>query len=195
LILFANSTGKHPMFERYLILLDANTTAGGTVTTATSFMSYDAVPYALEGDLVNCPACGKRGTIKCVPPRLHASCDGKQYALEHDLCLCACSPPPRLIANQHHNCQTIHDDQGIADALEAVASRVPASAAREAATPLQLVRESNDQPFRSRHYILELPGRKIEGVTDADGFTQPLTDAERAALIAWHVENDPEPAA
>lgn len=183
------------MFERYLILLGAKTTAGGTVTTATSLMAHDGLPYALEGDLVDCPACGKQGVIKCVPPRLDASFDGKQYALEHDQCLCACSPPPRLIANQHHNCQTIDDDTGIGDSLEAVASRVPVSAGKEEAVPLQLVRESNDQPFRNRHYVLELPGRKIEGVTDADGFTQPLTDAERAALTAWHVDSDTTPVA
>jgi uncharacterized Zn-binding protein involved in type VI secretion len=181
------------MFKRYLILLGARTTAGGTVKTATSFMSFNGVKYAVDGDLVDCPACGKQGVIKCVPPRLSMTYNGKQYALEHDLCMCGCSPPPQLIANQNHQYQTLRDAGGMDDSTEAVASRTPASAAREDAVPLQLIRTSNDAPFRNRHYILELPGRKIEGMTDAEGFTKPLTAAERAALVAWHVEQDTEP--
>lgn len=39
------------------------------VKTASSFMSYNGLPYALEGDLVDCPACGHEGTIQCVAPR------------------------------------------------------------------------------------------------------------------------------
>ncbi|MDB5747756.1 MAG: hypothetical protein JWP72_2604 [Massilia sp.] len=183
------------MFKRYLILLGAKSTAGGTVKTAGSFMSCDDVPYALEGDLLDCPGCGKQGIIQCVAPRLDDTCDGKQLALEHDLCLCGCSPPPRLIANQEHEYQLIDDTGGIDEALEAIASRTPSSGSEQDAAPLQLIRDSNEQPFRHRHYILELPGRKIEGVTDADGYTRPLTSAERDALIAWHVEADPAPGA
>lgn len=183
------------MFKRYLILLGAKTTAGGTVKTATSRMFYEEVPYALEGDLLDCPGCGRQGVIQCVEPRLSDTDEGRQLALEHDLCLCGCSPPPRLIANQAHEYQVIDDAGSMEEALEAVASRAPASASEQDAAPLQLIRESNEQPFRHRHYILELPGRKIKGVTDADGYTQPLTGAERDALIAWHVEADPAPGA
>ena len=178
------------MLKRYLILLGAQTTAGGTVKTASSFMSYNGLPYALEGDLVDCPACGHEGTIQCVAPRLDARYNGRQYALEHDLCLCGCSPPPRLIANQQHNCQLVDGADSSGSSLDAVLSHMQASAAKTEATPLQLVRASDEQPFRNRHYILELPGRNIEGVTDAEGRTQPLTQAERDALVAWHVEQD-----
>jgi uncharacterized Zn-binding protein involved in type VI secretion len=155
-------------------------------------MSFNGVRYALEDDRIDCPVCGQQGVIKCVPPRLQASYNGKQYALEHDLCICGCTPPPRLIANQDHDCQIIQDAADMEDALQAVASKTPASAVTADATPLQLVRNWNDEPFRSRHYILELPGRTIEGVTDSEGFTKPLTTAERDALIAWHVEQDTE---
>lgn len=176
------------MLKRYLIALGAQTEAGGTVKTATSFMSYNGLPYALEGDLVDCPACGRQGSIGCVAPRLDASFNGRQYALEHDLCLCGCSPPPRLIANQQHNCQVLDDAGSSGTALDAVLAHVQTSAGKQDAAPLQLVRASDDQPCRNRHYVLELPGRKIEGMTDAEGRTRPLTAAERDALVAWHVE-------
>jgi uncharacterized Zn-binding protein involved in type VI secretion len=116
------------VFKRYLILLGAKTSAGGTVKTATSFMRLNGGAYALEGDAIDCPACGRQGVIKCVPPRLQAIYNGKQYALEHDLCMCGCSPPPRLIANQNHNCQTIHDADGMDALQEELASQTPASA-------------------------------------------------------------------
>ena len=183
------------MFKRYLILLGAKTTAGGTVKTAGSIMSYEGVPYALEGDLLDCPSCGRQGIIKCVEPRLDDTDDGRQVALEHDLCLCGCTPPPRLIANQDNEYQVIEDAGGMKEALEAIAFQVTPSGSEQDSAPLQLIRESNEQPFQHRHYILELPGRKIEGVTDADGYTRPLTNAERDALIAWHVEADPAPGA
>lgn len=178
------------MLKRYLILLGAQATAGGTVKTATSFMSYNGLPYALEGDLVDCPACGQQGSIECVAPRLAARYNGKQYALEHDLCVCGCSPPPRLIANQQHNCQVLDDTASDGNALDAVLAHTQASAGKRDAAPLQLIRASDDQPFRNRHYVLELPGRKIEGVTDTDGQTRPLSGEERDTLIAWHVEGD-----
>ena len=180
------------MLKRYLILLGAQTTAGGTVKTATSFMAHEGRPFALEGDAIDCPACGRQGTIGCVAPRLDVRYNGRQYALEHDLCLCGCSPPPRLVANQQHHCQVLDDGGAGAggSALDAVLAHMAASAAKPDAAPLQLVRASDEQPFRNRHYVLELPDRKIEGVTDADGRTRPLSAAERDALVAWHVEGD-----
>lgn len=122
------------MFKRYLILLGAQTTAGGKVKTASSFMSYNGVHYALEGDLVDCPTCGQEGHIGCVTPRLEASYNSRQYALENDLCLCGCSPAPRLVANGQHQCQVLDGADETGSALDAVLAHVPASAARAGST-------------------------------------------------------------
>ncbi|WP_306391214.1 DUF4214 domain-containing protein [Telluria beijingensis] len=86
--------------KRHQILLGAITTTGGTVVTATSHTSLNGVRYALEGDMIDCPACAGKGTIQCAGPRMIVTCDGKYYALEDDLCACQCQPPPRLIASQ-----------------------------------------------------------------------------------------------
>jgi uncharacterized Zn-binding protein involved in type VI secretion len=184
--------------RRYFILLGAKTDVGGTVKTASSFMSYDGTGYALERDLIDCPACGSEGFIKCVPPRLDDTCNGVQLALEHDLCICKCSPPPRLIANQHSDCQIIEGGAAGMSNTEAagqvVASHVPTSATNDEAVPLRLVDRGTKEPYRYRPYKLEMPGGGIEGVTDDEGFTKPLSAAERAALIAWHI-TDTVPAA
>lgn len=55
---------------------------------------------AYEGDLVWCPACKSSGAIKCIPPkRPMTGADGRQTALDGDLCMCKCPSPPRLIAS------------------------------------------------------------------------------------------------
>ena len=88
------------MAKRYYITLGASTTAGGTVTSASSLLALDGVKVVLEGDQVTCPACGSTGLIALDGARLSTRQDGRDYALEGDLCLCRCDPPPRLIANQ-----------------------------------------------------------------------------------------------
>ncbi|MET0208956.1 MAG: PAAR domain-containing protein [Burkholderiaceae bacterium] len=89
------------MATRYYITLGASTTAGGPVTSASSLLALDGVKVALEGDQVSCPVCGTTGIIGLDGPRLPARRDGRQYALDGDLCLCRCDPPPRLVAVQH----------------------------------------------------------------------------------------------
>lgn len=88
------------MAKRYYITLGASTTAGGTVISASSLLALDGVKVALEGDQVSCPACGSTGIIGLDGPRLSTRHDGRQYALDGDLCLCRCDPPPRLVAVQ-----------------------------------------------------------------------------------------------
>jgi uncharacterized Zn-binding protein involved in type VI secretion len=179
------------MIRRYFVLFGAKTDAGGTVKTASSLMSLNGIKFALEHDLVDCPACGSEGFIKCVPPRLDDTCNGRQLALEHDLCVCKCSPPPRLIANQHFDCQIIEadgDGTSIAEVTaKVVVSHVPTSAADDEAVSLRLVDRETKEPHRNRPYKLELHGGVIKGVTDSEGFTKPLSVLERASLTAWHV--------
>lgn len=88
------------MATRYYITLGATTTAGGTVTSASSLLALNGVKVALEGDQVSCPACDTTGTIGLDGPRMVARDNGRQYALSDDLCLCRCSPPPRMVATQ-----------------------------------------------------------------------------------------------
>jgi uncharacterized Zn-binding protein involved in type VI secretion len=183
------------MLRRYHITLGAGTTAGGLVKTASAPCSILGVKLALEGDKVSCPVCGAEGTIKCDGPRLSEKWNGKQVALQDDLCLCKCSPPPRLIAIQQHKSQLINAEQRLAEAAAAAeaaerASRPnsPRSADRADELPIRFIDNANDEPLRHKKYRLEFPGKVVDGVTDADGYTQPISRDERAALIAWDVE-------
>jgi uncharacterized Zn-binding protein involved in type VI secretion len=95
------------MPRRYHIRLGATTTAGGVVKTASTKFNLNGAPLAVEGDLVDCPACHSEGVIKVVAPRLPDRYNGKQFALSDDLCVCKCNPPPKLVADQMFEYQTV----------------------------------------------------------------------------------------
>lgn len=94
-------------YKRYYIRHGAKTTADGIVRATGSLTSLDGMPLALEGDPIDCPACGEQGVIQCVAPRLSDRSEGKECALSDDLCICGCSPPPKLLADQFFDFQIV----------------------------------------------------------------------------------------
>lgn len=97
------------MIERFVITEGATTTANGKVTSASADRWINDERVALQGDSVDCPSCHSAGVIKPDGPRLSDTIDGKEVALSDDLCICKCSPPPRLVASQSFVCQTLDD--------------------------------------------------------------------------------------
>ncbi|QNA88131.1 PAAR domain-containing protein [Massilia sp. Dwa41.01b] len=95
------------MPDRFYMTLGATTTAGGEVTSASSLTAIDGAAIALEGDTVSCPRCLSDGVIAPDGPRLDVAHEGRQYALDGDLCLCKCNPPPRLVAVQTRSGQRV----------------------------------------------------------------------------------------
>lgn len=182
------------MLRRYHITLGATTTAGGVVKTATSPCSIQGVKVALEGDVVSCAGCGSEGVIKCDGPRLTERWNGKQVALHDDLCICKCSPPPRLVAVQQHKSQLINAEQRLAEAAAAEAAErasrpaSPRSGDRSDELPIRFLDNADDEPLRHKKYRLAFPDKTIEGITDSEGYTQPVSASDRAALVAWDVE-------
>lgn len=103
--------------RRHSISLGAKTTAGGTVITASSSSMFNGQKFALAGDKVACPACKSIGVIVCVPPRIDLNYDGKEIALENDLCACLCQPRPLLIPIQSFHYMEGHSSGGISSLL------------------------------------------------------------------------------
>jgi uncharacterized Zn-binding protein involved in type VI secretion len=91
--------------RRYNITTGSTTTVGGKVTSGCEGTSFNGEMISREGDRVACPVCGTEGFIALVGPHLHEEWNGKQAALEGDLCICKCDPPPELIANQSSKSQ------------------------------------------------------------------------------------------
>jgi len=181
------------MIDRYFITLGAATTAGGKVTSGNRFRTIGELPVALEGDTCWCPACLSEGVIVPDGPRLDETVDGRQLALHDDLCACKCSPPPRLVAAQTFMCQSIDSDwyadkhaAATAAAARANADALDADAA--AMLPLVLIDPDTLAPLASGAYRLDLKEGRVEDTLDDKGNTRPLTDAERAGVLAWHLD-------
>jgi uncharacterized Zn-binding protein involved in type VI secretion len=175
------------LHRRYHIRAGAKTTAGGVARASSSFMTVNGVPLALEGDEVDCPACGSVGIIQVVMPRLHDAFHGRQYALSDDLCICKCNPPPQLIAEQTFKCQTFAMASEEWAEKAAATETVNAHIKAEELVPIRLIDEATGLAHANHRYRLQLASKALEGVTDADGLTKPLSKAERNALIAWSV--------
>lgn len=181
---------------RYHITLGASTTAGGKVITATSNRAINSVKVAYAGDSVYCPRCTSEGVIEPDGPRISDRFNGRQVALSDDLCRCKCNPSPRLIANQNFSKQIIDGEwvaarAGAAAETVAQLNTVASSAANESdGVPIVLLDPKTEEPYRNRRYKLELKDKVIEGTTDQNGVTKPITAADRAAIIRWHVEDE-----
>ncbi|MFM0732858.1 PAAR domain-containing protein [Paraburkholderia sediminicola] len=87
--------------KRFLILNGDKTTSNGTVVARSTTLGLQERQIAHEGDDVSCPACHSTGKIQCDGPRLPMTGpDGRRAALSDDLCICQCTPPPKLVASQ-----------------------------------------------------------------------------------------------
>lgn len=166
--------------KRHTITLGALTSAGGKVISASSNGSINGVTIALEGDVIFCPACKSEGTIKCIGARIPETWNGKNVALESDLCLCSCPSPPHLVPSQSVRYQTISDT---------AADSAPA-AGTTAGTDMMfddryvLIDEDTGESLRNTEYALKRPSGKIEfGTTNADGQTHIIATAATAESI------------
>lgn len=87
--------------KRYMILNGDKTTANGTVIAGSTTPDLNGRSVAYENDDVSCPTCSSTGKIQCDdqrPPMTGP--DGRRVALSDDLCICKCTPPPKLVASQ-----------------------------------------------------------------------------------------------
>ena len=180
------------MIDRYFITLGAPTTKGGKVTSGSRFRTIDAVPAAVVGDTCWCPACLSEGVIVPDGPHLDETVDGRQLALQDDLCVCKCSPPPRLVAAQTLMCQSINSDWyagKLAAAAEtaALANAAGMDASEAEVLPLVLIDPDTLEPLETGSYRLGLPSGPVEDLLD-NGQTKPLSAAQRAGVLAWHVD-------
>lgn len=98
---------------RYYILENDTTTAGGIVQTTNNpiVFNVDGKKQSCIGDDVWCPACQSMGKIVPTGPRLSFSLGGAMPALNDDLCLCKCNPPPKLIHSQTSFKEIIDDNR------------------------------------------------------------------------------------
>jgi len=89
------------MVMRFYVRKGDSTNAGGTVIHGSGTTDSFNQGMAYEGDSVHCPRCRSMGQIVCDGPRWSMTgMDGREAALNNDICLCKCNPLPRLLSGQ-----------------------------------------------------------------------------------------------
>lgn len=186
--------------RRYTITEGAKTTAGGTVIKASSNGYIHDARIALENDLIFCNGCGGPGHILCVGPRLVEVWNGVPVALENDLCVCGCTPHPRLIANQTMRSQVVGDEAVAAHAAESANGAALAAAGSHCSSAesfdldFLITNEITGKPATDWPYLIELAcGTRLEGRTDQEGKTQRVSAmrAEHATLQVYEQDLTP----
>ncbi|MES2164666.1 MAG: PAAR domain-containing protein [Pseudomonadota bacterium] len=187
--------------RRYTITEGAKTTSGGTVIQASSNGSINGARIAVEHDQIFCPACKSSGYILCIGPRLIELWNGKQTALENDLCICGCFPSPRLKSNQTLRSQVIGEEASNKKSSTSLAP--PTAATSSSATDpkesqYNLVFEVTDDKTGTLlidwPYSIELGnGEHLTGRTDHTGHTGTISSiqAEHAILRVFAPEPTP----
>ncbi|WP_082493860.1 PAAR domain-containing protein [Massilia sp. Leaf139] len=178
------------MVDRYFITLGAPTTAGGKVTSGSRFRTIDGVALAVVGDTCWCAACLSEGVIVPDGPRLDETIDGRLAALHDDLCLCQCSPPPRLVAAQRLACQSVDADwyAGQLAAARDAAALANAAALRpddSGLLPIVLLDPDTLLPLETGAYRLDLGAESLQDLLDGQGRTEPLAATQRAGAVTW----------
>lgn len=146
------------MRRSYLKVGDKSS-AGGTVIEGVPLTTHHGTELTFLGAHVICPACKSTGRIVQKGPRWPGSMMGKEPALEGDICVCKCDPPPVMIASQADMYESFDG--------QALASMGYASNGR----PLEHESKTHDQHFR----IINSDGEPVEGLPyllkSADGKT------------------------
>lgn len=176
--------------RRYLIMLGDKTTADGVVLEGEPVSTARGQPFAYQEAKANCHACKSEGYIRNVGPNRPMVLMGKQVALENDLCICKCNPPPKLIASQS-NAFMDFDSAELATMGYTPQGRYIGDASYD--QHFLLKDERTGHPLKNTPYkIVTDDGEEIEGRTDEHGHTEKVyADSAVTATIDVFEEHAP----
>lgn len=166
-----------------MITLGAPTTSGGKVISASSDGKIGGVPIALEGDLVTCPVCKTAGKILCIGPRIPETWNGRNVALESDLCMCRCPVAPRLMPSQLVRSQVIKQT-GHALSNPAYVRAARGAPHRVFTDRFMLVDDYDGSALPNREYAIVRASGQIEfGTSDSLGLTHALSATAQSECV------------
>lgn len=165
------------------------TTARGVILEGMSLMKHQGTAIAFLGARVRCPACKSEGYIAPDGPRRPDNIGGQHAALEGDLCICKCSPPPRMIASQKTAYQTLSTEDSAAMRLAPDQPATSSEPEPEQFDDRYVLRGTSGRPLTNVAYAIEHADGTIErGTTDAAGQTHLLRKTAEAACVRIYVE-------
>lgn len=171
--------------KRALLRLGDKTSAGGSVLEGVENRTHCGIPLTFIGAEVWCPACSSTGVIGWKGPHLTATMMGKQQALDGDICLCKCNPPPVLFASHDSawHVFTAHEIAAMGDPNGGEPPKPESAGDYDE----QVVVSARDVSLLDYPYLIELPkGGIVCGYVDADGSLPRIyTASAETCSIHW----------
>lgn len=163
--------------QRFLLKKGDRSTAGGTVIEGIESCTHHGTPLTFVGAKVYCPACKTTGFVGAKGPRWPDQMMGTEQALEGDICICKCDPPPTMIASQRDSFHQLTSDDVAAMGYDA--STISTTTASRATQ----IHSIYDEQFTLKdcggcvlpetYYTIQLPnGELLHGITDSAGRTE-----------------------
>jgi hypothetical protein len=110
--------------------------------------------------------------------------NGKQVALENDLCICLCSPSPRLLPNQTRKFQFV---DAASTEWVAPANRTEGKHGAAYDQRFLLLDSLTGAPLARQPYRLNHDGMVVEGMTNEEGYTSPIPTGNRSGIVEWAI--------
>ena len=176
------------------------TEVGGTAEATHPFVNVRGKHLLFEKDPIHCPACHSTGYVKITEPwRGIQAGNNLRNALEYDLCICKCNPPPKLVAGWTKNCDAssfsiseIAKNPSLAATLHA--QGILATGTFEDLLPQYdqtiVLKSESGEVLAGVLYKITMPnGEIIEGRTNPDGMTEKIHH-HSAANLKIEVQHD-----
>lgn len=179
------------------------TTAGGTVIAPGTNFTLMGKQIANVQCQVQCPSCNSTGSIQSVPPMpTFFDYGGIRAAFDGDLCICGCSPHPRLIAS-------LPASQFSASSYEAPIASTPTAAdwllsaghapeehGLNHAVQFHTIDKKSGKPLSGASYKITLSdGSEHKGETDAQGLTKKVyanSNLQAKIEVPYHGDSSSE---
>ncbi len=165
-----SSISRRCRMRRAILKKGDKTTAGGVVLEGIETCTHHGTPMTFIGAKIWCCACNSEGVIGWKGPHRTATMTGKQQALEGDICLCKCDPPPVLLASQK-SAWHVFEAHELGEATGAGQLMAGGNPGRydEQFT----LRDAKGSPLADTYYTVRMSSRELRhGVTDSRGHTE-----------------------
>lgn len=160
--------------RRYYLKKGDRSSADGVILEGEETCTHYGTALAYLGAKIYCNTCKTEGFIAGKGPRLSDRIMGKESALDGDICICKCDPPPVLIASQDTDCQEVDAEAFTRRLVEEKSSQtdkaVNTSSDRKYSRRVFVWDSVTGEPLKNRRFIADVGGEQQSGRTDADGY-------------------------
>lgn len=168
--------------KRYILRKGDKSTNGGVVLEGVDNCTDHGIPITFIGAKVWCNGCKSEGFIGSRGPHRDETMDGKQQALDGDICVCKCHPSPIVLASQDHNSHSWETGELAALGYDPCGRPLEKQPAGNYDERVRVI-DANGRPLSGTPYhIRTASGSVYKGLTDSSGYCPRVHTNDAARL-------------